>query len=152
MTEMIAKKRKEIDCIPINFRSLIIEKFNPTKSKPLPKPCSELNRVMEKHILQLFYSKDVSGGCPNECSTMNYYGEIMTSKDPLIGKRAIALWYWFATDKIEVHKEYLIYDFGGLVGFVGGTLGLFIGFSFFDFLRWLLFTFKRVYQYTTKNV
>ena len=32
----------------------------------------------------------------------------------------------------EVNQEYLIYDITGFVGSVGGTLGLFIGFSFRD--------------------
>ena len=33
----------------------------------------------------------------------------------------------------EINKEYLIYDTLSLIGTVGGTLGLFIGFSFYDF-------------------
>ena len=35
----------------------------------------------------------------------------------------------------EVNQEYLIYDITGFVGSVGGTLGLFIGFSFLDTLK-----------------
>ena len=31
---------------------------------------------------------------------------------------------------VVVHQEYLIYDTIGLIGSVGGTLGMFIGFSF----------------------
>ena len=31
---------------------------------------------------------------------------------------------------MKVHEEYLIYDEIGLIGSVGGTLGIFIGFSF----------------------
>ena len=34
----------------------------------------------------------------------------------------------------ERHIEYLIYDTLNLVGTVGGTLGLFVGFSFYDFI------------------
>ena len=45
--------------------------------------------------------------------------------------------YRFATLKTEVYKEYLIYDVIGMVGMVGGTLGLFIGFSFSNFLTCL---------------
>ena len=40
--------------------------------------------------------------------------------------------YKFASKKYEVHQEYLLYDMTGVVGTVGGTLGLFIGFSFRD--------------------
>ena len=37
-------------------------------------------------------------------------------------------------EEIQVQTEYLIYDFNGLLGFIGGTLGLFIGFSFYGLL------------------
>ena len=36
-------------------------------------------------------------------------------------------------DNREVNKEYLIYDTLSLIGTVGGTLGLFVGFSFYEF-------------------
>ena len=51
----------------------------------------------------------------------------------------------FANKKITVEEEYLIMDFTGLIGAVGRTLGLFIGFSFkeitsllIDGLKWIL--------------
>ena len=34
----------------------------------------------------------------------------------------------------EYNREYLIYDTLSLIGTVGGTLGLFVGFSFYDFV------------------
>ena len=34
--------------------------------------------------------------------------------------------------KVLVTQEYLIYDSIGMIGSVGGTLGMFIGFSFYD--------------------
>lgn len=34
------------------------------------------------------------------------------------------------TSDIIVEEEYEIYDFNGIVGTVGGSLGLFVGFSF----------------------
>ena len=37
----------------------------------------------------------------------------------------------FASKSINVHEEVLIFDETGLVGSIGGSLGLFIGFSFF---------------------
>ena len=36
--------------------------------------------------------------------------------------------------KSIVYEEYLIYDFWTMVGSVGGSLGLFVGFSIFDFI------------------
>ena len=50
----------------------------------------------------------------------------------------IRLEYRFATMKTEVYKQYLIYDVIGMVGLVGGTLGLFIGFSFSNVSMFLI--------------
>ena len=50
----------------------------------------------------------------------------------------IFLDYRFATLKTKVSKEYLIYDVIGMVGLVGGTLGLFIGFSFSNVLTCMI--------------
>ena len=36
--------------------------------------------------------------------------------------------------RVEILKEYEIYDFNGILGSVGGSLGLFVGFSFLDCL------------------
>ena len=44
----------------------------------------------------------------------------------------------------EVHQEYYIYGPLEFIGTVGGTLGLFIGFSFYDFIVAIIdFTFKK---------
>ena len=41
--------------------------------------------------------------------------------------------------------EYLIFDTLSLVGEVGGTLGLFVGFSFYDFIAMIIdFFFERM--------
>ena len=43
-------------------------------------------------------------------------------------------WFWLEGPKIKVEEEYMVYSFSGIVGTVGGSLGLFIGFSFLDCL------------------
>ena len=40
--------------------------------------------------------------------------------------------------RITVHTEYLLYDFISTLGNVGGTLGLFIGFSFSGLITFIL--------------
>ena len=46
--------------------------------------------------------------------------------------------YKFITSKIKVEEEYLIHDFVGMLGSIGGTLGLFVGFSFLSGLSYVL--------------
>ena len=44
---------------------------------------------------------------------------------------------------VTVHEEYIVIDFYGMFGIVGGTLGLFVGFSFFDVLTYLITFFSK---------
>ena len=44
------------------------------------------------------------------------------------------IWVKLITTEIRVYEEFIVYDFSGIVGTVGGSLGLFIGFSFMDFV------------------
>ena len=45
-----------------------------------------------------------------------------------------------------VYEEYLIVDFYGMVGVVGGTLGLFIGLSFFNVITFFIEIIKNIYK------
>ena len=44
---------------------------------------------------------------------------------------SVVLQYRFAKEEMDIKQEYLIYDTITMIGSVGGTLGLFIGFSIF---------------------
>ena len=78
--------------------------------------------------------------CPKHCEWVEYHGAKLTNYynyDDSIWKntsRRFRFWwgYKFDNDLIQVYEEYLMYDAIGLIGTVGGTLGLFIGFSFLD--------------------
>ena len=126
--------------MPINFKTVMTDSFLFNKSMTLPKLCINLNRKMEKQFLKTFYDQQ----CEPKCTRMNYYGEVIKNKDPKVGNRTVALWYWTSSNEIEIEKQYLVLDLNGFIGFAGGTLGLFIGFSFFGILTWLLTTFKKV--------
>ena len=45
----------------------------------------------------------------------------------------IEIFWIFPSTIITEYSEYLIYDMSGLIGSIGGSLGLFVGFSFRDF-------------------
>ena len=50
--------------------------------------------------------------------------------------------YWFElridVRNVKVNEEYKVYDFNGILGSVGGSLGLFIGFSFLDMMIYFI--------------
>ena len=57
--------------------------------------------------------------------------------------REVYFGYWFNyEDEVEVFEEYLIYEITSVIGSIGGTLGLFVGFSFFDISAKLINIFK----------
>ena len=53
--------------------------------------------------------------------------------------RRMNIYYKFVRPlKSKVYEEYLITDTIGLIGSVGGTLGLFVGFSFSNILTYIM--------------
>ena len=69
--------------------------------------------------------------CTKHCKLTEYTGELSAHYN--FDNDGWITWeYIFDNELIEVYEEYLMYDIIGLIGTVGGTMGLFIGFSFFD--------------------
>ena len=78
--------------------------------------------------------------CLPACSQTSYqirseYKEDLEKPD---AKRNITFSFRFIGNTIKVEEEYLIHDFVGMLGSIGGTLGLFIGFSFLGGISFLL--------------
>ncbi len=44
------------------------------------------------------------------------------------------MWFTYLSNMVEEHEEYEVYDFSGIVAALGGSLGLFLGFSCFSCL------------------
>ena len=60
---------------------------------------------------------------------------------------AYEFWYIYSTPRrIELHTEYYLYDFISMLGNVGGSLGLFVGFSFSGAIGYLLNIILKIYQ------
>ena len=60
-------------------------------------------------------------------------------------KYNIEMTYQFVRPEyVEVHEEYVIYDAIGMIGSVGGTLGMFIGFSFTNIISSIINYLKHV--------
>ena len=117
----------DISCTPIEFSTLYGLSSN-NHSFPL---CTE--QVLQNFKKALAF-RELFDTCSKACTTFQYTGEMNAqftgftndSKEAYIG-------YWFNyEDEVEVFEEYLIYEITSVIGSIGGTLGLFIGFSFFD--------------------
>ena len=66
---------------------------------------------------------------------------------PYACTHAYEFWYIYSTPrKIQLHTEYYLYDFISMLGNVGGSLGLFVGFSFSGAIGYLLNIILKIYQ------
>ena len=64
------------------------------------------------------------------CSTIEYSGKIMTEKNDQASNELLMQYKFAFPLRAKVYQEFLITDAIDLVGSVGGTIGMFIGFSF----------------------
>ena len=49
--------------------------------------------------------------------------------------KSIGIWFRSGSETKTIKEEYYVYDPPALVGTIGGSLGLFLGFSFYDCLK-----------------
>ena len=77
----------------------------------------------------LFYE---ASACPESCIIREYTGKV-DYEQAKYDNSTFGLVVRFARPyTMTTYEEYLLYDFNGIVGSVGGTLGLFIRFSFYE--------------------
>jgi len=82
--------------------------------------------------------------CPRPCSVLQYTEKGVTHQST--DHHTISFAFQFIWhDHLIVHEEYLIYDLVGMVGSVGGTLGMFIGFSFSNVISYILSIVKQYF-------
>ena len=72
--------------------------------------------------------------CKKSCKIINYKGISKPIMGYVNSRQSIWIEYSYISNEIQVQQEYFIYGIDELIGSVGGILGLFIGFSFVDFL------------------
>ena len=148
--DYIERSRKESDpkCLPINYKTLM-EADDNTK---LTQTCNTLNETKTtfnfwNHVYQAI------GYCPKPCRNYQYSGKLSTWIGYVPTPKIAILQYYFSTDELIKHEEYLLFDTMTIIGYVGGTLGLFIGFSFLDLVsRSIYFCFNVCKQKIRKRV
>ena len=76
--------------------------------------------------------KKAGNRCPPTYRHLQYSGKTKTFTP--LNDEDIEIAFRFLSNKIINYEEYLIYDFVGMVGSIGGSLGMFLGFSFLDYM------------------
>ena len=76
--------------------------------------------------------------CLGQIKVKQYKGKVEEREYNYRNATTIILTVMLPSDKKWVHEEYYIFDEIGLLGFIGGSLGLFVGFSFYGYLSQFL--------------
>ena len=124
-----------ITCLPMNYKSLIDQsKYNSLE-------------ICYDNYMQVWANDqrrmiNATRNTAKPCVTHQYVGNLMTFYGHMPNNRQIQVEYTFKSDKLIVLQEYLVIDDIQLIGTVGGTMGLFIGFSFLDVLQKCMTKFK----------
>ena len=125
-----------VACMPITFPSV-----------SYPPQCKNYESWFEDHdgddcaecncnwniINEIIKNIEFNNECPRTCSTIQYpvFHEMDYQEE---GDSAIIQYKFSIPLVVQANKEYIIFDAIGMIGSVGGTLGLFIGFSFSNVL------------------
>ena len=119
-------------CIPIIWKSIIELVTNETF---IICETFKENYCMARLLDDIFTYE--SRQCLESCETLKYSGRKLTDGAYYSGSNAELAILFTSANFIE-WEEYVIYDWIGMIGSIGGSLGLFIGFSFRDFLNYFI--------------
>ena len=96
--------------------------------------------------------------CPKSCFALeytgyvDYIGEKGSFYNPRTNGTYFSLSIRYKTPALAtLHEEYTIIDSYGMVGVVGGTLGIFIGFSFIEVITFLMTFFQKAHDEINKR-
>ena len=129
-----------ITCLPINYKSLIDLSENNSFEICHDNCIKGSIQVWANDQSRMI---NATRNTAKPCITHQYVGNLMTFYGHMPNNRQIQVEYTFKSDKLIVLQEYLVIDDIQLIGTVGGTMGLFIGFSFLDVLQKCMTKFKK---------
>ena len=121
-------------CLPESMKSLgrINLTYIPTCNSENETACSW------NHIYSDIFQNQLDDSCPKPCEILEYTGKIDYIESKSVSETAndtLKLYLRFSRPfSMTVNEEYIIYDLIGVIGSAGGTLGMFIGFTFYDLI------------------
>ena len=89
-------------------------------------------------MLSCYYSKMVTEACPRSCEVEKYHGQKIYLNQYPAGLNKMIMKMKYSTMNVKVYEEYEVQDIYTFIGTVGGSLGLFIGFSYTGFVGQLI--------------
>ena len=121
-----------IKCIPIQMKGYIY--VNKSKSIPI---CTKLeDEICNGGPKVGTKQHDEFPKCLKPCKMITYKDSQLELKEPTFLKtgQTLANFELIMNNIRKIEKEALVYDTHDVIGAIGGSLGLFLGFSFFDII------------------
>ena len=98
-----------------------------------------LSSSLERDSIYTFY------GCPVPCAIPKHETDIRTFTDLGWGN-ITGIFVVFGTTDVSLIEEKLLFDFNAIISSLGGSLGLFLGFSCLDGLKWIRIGGRRIFS------
>ena len=124
-----------LPCMPIRYKTIM--KLSGVQPMPI---CQDSKKEMWNNLSRT-WDKNLNT-CPNSCTQFEYQGKMKSLVGYVNDTKRIWMDFLFLSGYVEVHQEYLLYEIDDVIGSIGGTLGLFIGFSFLGILKNVIETIK----------
>ncbi len=105
---------------------------------PVPETCKDKDEWdSSKKTYRKAYRNHVNPtltGCPKACHSTRF---IPKKREDITKDTGNFTYYYvyYQTTRVLVYEEYLLFDFGSIVSAVGGSLGLFLGFSCWQMVK-----------------
>ena len=95
-------------------------------------------------MMSCYYSEMVTKACPLSCEIEKYKGQKVFLNQFPTNSKTMMMKMKYSTMNVQVYEEYEVQDIYSFIGTVGGSLGLFIGFSYTGFFGDLLDYFVKI--------
>ena len=134
-----------IKCIPIQMKG-----FNYVNNSMFLPNCNKLEDEICNGGPKVWNSiGDEFQECPNPCKMITYKDSQLELREPIELKtgQTLANFELVMNSIRKIEKQALVYDTNDVIGAIGGSLGLFLGFSFFDVISKCLDLIMRLVNY-----
>ena len=115
-------------CIPLILKS--IRDLSQETNYPICNFTSGHDPEIEYQKFSMLINK-----CQKPCNTIEYKGDI-TIHEGWKNIKGLDIAMYFSSNEIKFQEEYVLYNTVDVVGIVGGNMGLFIGFSFSELVKY----------------
>ena len=95
--------------------------------------------------LELAYEGSSCGEASQTVTSYDFRTMENTAAAHVIEDNQALMYVYYESKKVIEEKEYLLLDFNAIVGTIGGSLGMFIGISMLDVIKWGLDKIRRIF-------